>query len=205
MVELRCESAPVVSNEGFIRLANDLARRLAEGPGAATPDELLAQSSPSNPEQSLRHQLEELFNQVREVFRVVRIARLAGPCGAYVHYNGAVGALLQVEGANAELARDIAMHVAGMAPRVVSRDELDPKCVEKEQQSAIEEARSRGESEKNIPKVVERHLKEFFAQHCLNDQMHVNKERYHGQTVGRLAQAANMKIVRFVRWEVGKE
>src|SRR5688572_25730905 len=49
IVELKCESDPVAKNEDFIQLANDLAKQLATGPGAATADELLAQPSPSKP------------------------------------------------------------------------------------------------------------------------------------------------------------
>ena len=48
MIDLRCESAPVANNEHFVGLANDLALQLAKGPGAATPDELLDQPSPSH-------------------------------------------------------------------------------------------------------------------------------------------------------------
>ena len=52
MVELRCESAPVAKNEEFVALGNDLVRQLATGPGASTPDDLLAQPSPGKPGQS---------------------------------------------------------------------------------------------------------------------------------------------------------
>ena len=58
MIELQCESAPVASNLEFIQLANDLATQLATGPGAGTPDELLAQPSPSKPGSTLKAQFE---------------------------------------------------------------------------------------------------------------------------------------------------
>ncbi len=203
MVELRCESAPVAGSEGFVRLANDLARQLAEGPGAATPDELLAQPSPGNPGQSLREQLDALFNQVREVFRVQRIVRLEGTCTGYAHHTGGVGVLLEVAGStDLTLARDFCMHVAAMQPRVVSPADLEPAAVDKEREILKEAARKEGKPEKIIEKMVEGRLRDFYAQQCLTEQPFVKDNT---QTVGKVAQAAGMNLVRFVHWELGKE
>jgi elongation factor Ts len=205
MVELRCESAPVANNEEFVGLARDLAQQLAFGPGAATPEQLLAQPSPGKPGQTLQQQFDDLTNRIREVFRVARICRIDAPCGGYAHHNGGSGVLLQIDGGNAELAKDICMHVAAMRPTVVSRDEVDPQLVEKEREIAATAARNEGKPEKVIPKIAEGKLKDFYAQQCLAEQIHPNKEKYGGQTVGKLAEAAGMKLVRFVHWELGKE
>ena len=82
MVELMCESAPVAGNAEFRQLANDLAKQLATGPGAATAEELLAQPSPSKPGQTLATQKDDLFNRMREVMKVGRILRINGPPAA---------------------------------------------------------------------------------------------------------------------------
>ncbi len=205
MVELLCESAPVANNQEFIELASCLAQQLAVGPGATTPEELLAQPSPAKPGQTLQQQFDDLTNRIREVFRLKRLCRLNGPCGGYAHHNGTVGVLLHVEGGNAELAKDICMHIAAMRPTVVSRDDVDPKLVEKEREIAATAARNEGKPEKVIPKIAEGRLKDFYAQICLAEQIHPNKEKYGGETVGKLAAAAGMKLVRFVHWELGKE
>lgn len=205
MVELRCESAPVANNEEFVALARDLAQQLAFGPGAATGDELLLQPSPGQAGKTIREQFDDLTNRIREVFRVHRIVRIDAPCGGYVHHNGGAGVLLQVEGGNAELAKDICMHIAAMRPSVVSRADVDLALVEKEREIAATAARNEGKPEKIIPKIAEGKLKDFFAQQCLAEQIHANKEKYGGQTVGKLAEAAGMKLVRFVHWELGKD
>src|SRR5262245_5255739 len=67
MIELQCESAPVANNTEFVQLANDLAKQLATGPGAKTPDELWAQPSPSQKGKTLRDQKDDLENKIREV------------------------------------------------------------------------------------------------------------------------------------------
>ena len=205
MVELRCESAPVASNEEFVALGKGLVQQLAAGPGAGTADELLAQPSPTAAGRTLREQLDDVTNRIREVFRVGRIVRIDGPCGGYAHHDGTAGVLLEVAAGNAELAKDISMHVAAMRPKVILAEELDPADVEKEREILTQRAINEGKPEKVVPKIVEGGLKDFRAQNCLAEQIHANKEKYKGQTIGKLAQAAGMKLVRFVHWELGKE
>ena len=204
IVELQCESAPVASNKEFVQLARDLARQLATGPGAATPEELLEQPSPSKAPETLKAQLDELVNRIREVFRLKRIARIDGRCGGYVHHDGKTGVLLEVEGSDAALAKDFSMHIAAMRPSVVSRQDLDPAAVAKEREILSAQARQEGKPEKIIEKMVEGRLREFYEQHCLWDQPYVKGEDKK-QTVGKVAQAGGLKIVRFIHWELGKE
>lgn len=205
MVELQCESAPVASNEEFVALAQDLVQQLAQGPGAASADELLSQPSPSKAGKTLREQFDDLTNRIREVFRLQRVCRIDAPCGGYAHHNGGNGVLLEIEGGNAELAKDVCMHIAAMRPTVVSRDDVDPALVEKEREIAATAARNEGKPEKVIAKIAEGKLKDYYAQQCLAEQIHPNKEKYGGKTVGELAKAAGMKLARFVHWELGKE
>jgi len=205
MVDLRCESAPVANNEQFVALANDLVKQLATGPGAAAPAELLAQPSPGKPGQTLVGQFEDLLNRIREAFKLERLLRIDGSCAGYAHHNGAVGVLLAVEGGNPELGRDIAMHIAAMRPVVVRKDEIDPATLEKEREILAEAARQEGKPEKIIAKMVEGRLKDFYAERCLLEQPHANREKYGGKTIGELAAGAGMKILRFVHWELPKE
>ena len=202
MVDLRCESAPVAANEEFVALANDLATQLATGPGAATPEELLAQPSPGKDGQTLQGQFDDLNNRIREVFKLNRIVRIDGTCGGYAHHNGAVGVLLQVEGGNAELAKDICMHVAAMQPVATTKDELDPALVDAEREIFAEQARKSGKPEKIIEKIVEGQLRNLYAEKCLVDQEFVKASK---QTVGKVAQQAGMKIAGFVHWQLGEE
>ncbi len=205
MVELLCESAPVTKNAEFLSLGEGLVRQLALGPGAATAEELLAQPDPGKPGRTLRDEFDDLTNRIREVFRVQRLVRIDGPTGGYAHHDGSAGVLLQIQGGTAELAKDISMHVAAMRPKVVTADALDPAAIDKEREILTERARNEGKPEKIIPKMVEGGLKDFRAQHCLAEQPHANREKYQGKTIANLAEAAGMKLVRFVHWELGKE
>lgn len=202
MVELRCESAPVAAHDEFVALAGDLARQLATGPGAADPDALLDQPSPGKPGETLRAQFDDLNNRIREVFRLSQMVRVDAVCGGYVHHDGCTGVLLEVEGGTPELAKDVCMHIAAFRPPVVSKEDLDPARVAKEREILSEQARGEGKPENIIEKMVEGRLRNFYAEACLNEQPFVKDDK---QTVGKVAAAGDMKIVRFVHWELGKE
>jgi len=202
MAELLCESAPVAAHPEFVELAGDLARQLAVGAGAASGDELLGQPAPSQPGKTLREVFDDLNIRIREAFRVGRLARVEGPCGGYVHHDGTKAVLLEVQGGSPELAKEICMHVVAMRPLAVARDELDLGLVAKEREILTEQTRGEGKPEKMIPKIVEGRMRAFYSQHCLVDQPFVKDAN---QTVGKVAEAGGMKIVRFVRWELGKE
>jgi len=195
----------VAANEQFVQLANDIAKQLALGPGAATPDALLAQPSPSQPGHTLKQQFDDLHNRIREAFKLNRIVRIDGVCGGYAHHNAAAGVLLEIEGGNEEIARDICMHAAAFRPKVTNREELDAAEVEKEREILTEQARKEGKPENIIAKMVEGRLRDFYAQRCLVDQPIANEMKYGKKTVGQIAKEAGMKIIRFVHWELPKE
>lgn len=202
MIELMCESAPVANSSEFIAFANDLAKQLAVGPGAKTAEELLAQKSLSKPGMTFGEQKDDMFNRIREVFNVGRILRIDAPCGAYAHHDGSLGALVEVSGGTADAAKDIAMHVAAnKSTTVVRKEDLDPAAVDKERAILTEAARAEGKPENIIAKMIEGRLKNFFAEQVLLEQPFVKDDK---QTVGKIADAAKMKVVRFVRWELGK-
>ena len=133
MVELKCESSPVANSPDFKELVADMAKQLALGPGASSPEELLAQKSLAHPDRTLGELKDDLFNRMREVFELSRIRRIDAPCGGYAHHDGSKACLVELAGkagsAIADVAKDIAMHIVAMAPKAVSKEELDPAAV----------------------------------------------------------------------------
>ena len=202
MVELKCESAPVAANEEFVALANDLAAQLATGPGAKTAEELLDQPSPSKTGMTLREQRDELFNRIREVFKVGRLIRFDGPCGGYSHNAGTVsGVLLRVEGGTDEEAKDVCMHIAAMRPKSLSIEDLDPDIVAKEREILASAALAEGKPANVVEKVVDGQIRKFFAESVLTEQDFVVKADLK-MTVGGYAHQNNMKLVAFEHWEL---
>lgn len=202
IVELKCESDPVAKGEEFIQLANDLAKQLAANPSVKSEDELLALPSPSNPGSTLAQVKDDMFNRIREVFRVGRFQRYEGACGAYSHNSGTVsGVLLSVTGGTDEAAKDVCMHIAAMRPAALRKEEIDPAEVDRERQILREAALKEGKPANIVDKMVEGRLRNFYAERALLEQPFVKDDKL---TVGKFAEDHKMKLNQFVHWELGK-
>jgi elongation factor Ts len=201
MIELQVESAPVAKHEEIVGLANDLAKQLAIGPGAKTPEELWKQPAPSRKGVTLQHWKDEIEGKMREVIRLARIERINSPSGGYVHHDGKSGVLLVVEGGSDDLAKSVAMHVAAMKPKAATTAELDPTLVSKERGILTEQARKEGKPDNIIEKMIEGRMRNFYAEHVLSEQPFIKDDK---QTVGKVAAAGGMKLVKFIRWQLGE-
>ena len=205
IIELRCESPPVAGSQDFRDLAHDIAKTLALGPGAATPEALLAQRSAAHPERTLAELKDDLFNRMREVFDLARIHRIDAPCGGYAHHDGSKASLVQISGDTAgakaaDVAKDVAMHVVALAPQAITKEDLDPAVVAKEREILTEAARKEGKPENIIAKMIEGRLRNFFAQCVLLEQPFVKDDK---QTVGQLVKSAGIGITRVENWKLG--
>ena len=204
IIEMRCESPPVAGSPDFKDFCNDIAKTLALGPGAASPEELLAQPSQMHPGKTLGEIKDDLFNRMREVFELARIRRIDAPCGGYAHHDGSKAALVEITGPKAaeaaETAKEIAMHVVALAPQAIRKEDLDPAVVDKEREILSEAARKEGKPENIIAKMIEGRLRNFFAQCVLLEQPFVKDDK---QSVGQLAKQAGIEIKAVENWKLG--
>jgi len=205
IIEFKCESPPVAGSPDFKDLCNDIAKTLALGPGAATPDALLSQKSQTHPDKTLAELKDDLFNRMREVFELSRIKRIDAACGGYAHHDGSKAAIVEISGntsaANvAEVAKDIAMHVVALAPQAIRKEDLDPSVVDKEREILSEAARKECTPENIIAKMIEGRLRNFFSQCVLLEQPFVKDDK---QTVGQLAKSAGLEVKSVENWKLG--
>ena len=205
IIEMRCESPPVAGSPDFKDFCNDIAKTLALGPGANTPEELLAQKSQAHPGQTLAELKADLFNRMREVFELARIKRVNAPCGGYAHHDGSKAALVEIAGEKvaeaAETAKEIAMHVVALSPQAIRKEDLDPAVIDKEREILTEAARNEGKPDNIIAKVIEGRLRNFFAQCVLLEQPFVKDDK---QSVGQLAKQAGIEIKAVDNWRLGE-
>ncbi|MDR1959137.1 MAG: translation elongation factor Ts [Planctomycetaceae bacterium] len=201
MVELLCESAPVASTDEFARLIANLAAQLACGPGASTAEELLSQKIAGQPN-ALQVEYDDLVNKIREVFKISRLYRTTSKCGTYIHHNGEIGVLLEIEGDNTDLARDICMHVASMRPKVIRQQDLDPAVVAKEMEISKEQVKAEnvGKPDNILEKIALGRMKAFFEESCLLDQAFVKEN---SKTVAQVADEGKIKILKMIHWILG--
>jgi elongation factor Ts len=204
IIEVRCESAPVAKSELFVRLATDLAKQVALKE-AATPEALLAQAFVDDSRHTVSERIGEVVGLIRENMKPARMARLTGLLGSYVHHDGSVGVLLQVEGTEADpqLLRDVCMHITARNPVAARREDLAAEKVAKEKEIALAQAAEQGKGKPAniIEKIAEGKLKTWFAENVLAEQPFVKDDT---KTVGDLLRAKGLKLVRFVRYRVGE-
>lgn len=205
LVELKCESAPVAGSPDFKDFVNDLAKTLALGSGASSPEELLVQKSQAHPDKTLGEIKDDLFNRMREVFELSRICRIDAPCGGYAHHDGSKAALVEIAGETAgpqaaEVAKDVAMHIVALSPKALVKEDLDQAVVDKEREILTEAAKQEGKPENIIHKMIEGRLRNFFSQCVLLEQPFVKDDK---QSVGKLLKSAGLSVKRMEHWKIG--
>ncbi len=207
ILEMRCESAPVVKSEHFVKLANDVVRQIAEK-NPKTVEDLLAQPFVGDPKKTVNEHIGEVVGLIRENMKPARFTRLSGGhFGAYTHHDGSVGVLLQVEGAKADeqFLRDVAVHITALNPRAARPEDVPPAVLAKEKEIAMAQLaadpKNASKPANIMEKIVEGKLKTWFKDNVLLDQPFVKDD---SKTVGELLKAAGLKVVRFVRYKVGE-
>jgi elongation factor Ts len=201
MIELQCESAPVAKADDFILLADQCVKQLLNGPGASTPDELLAQAAPDVPGKTLAQLLEDVQNKIREKMLLARILKVAGPVGGYAHHDGKTGVLAAGEGKFDSVLRDVAMHVAALRPLVTQPEELAADIVAAERDRLTQEATASGKPANIVEKIVDGRMKTFFAeQGVLVHQLFAKDD---SKTVSQALAEKGLKATGFTRWILG--
>lgn len=202
MIELQCESAPVAKADDFVFLAEQCAKQLLNGPGAASPEDLLKQAAPDKPGATLQTLYEEAVNKIREKIVLARIMRVKGPVGGYVHHDGKTGVLVQGVGAkSAPVLKDVAMHVAALKPQVTHPEELNADDVKKERDKLTQEAAASGKPANIVEKIVDGRLKTYYAENgVLTYQLFAKDD---SKTVSQALAEAGLKADKFTRWLLG--
>jgi elongation factor Ts len=203
MVEVQCESAPVASSEEFKSFARQCASQLLNGPGAATPEELLSQPAPEATGKTLQDVWEDMTNQIREKIVVGRITRVAGPVNGYVHHDGKNGALFQAAGESSklELLRDVAMHITALRPAYCNTENLSQADVEAERARLTEEAKASGKPDNIADKIVDGRMKNYYDEQGVLTYQAFAKDD--SKTVSQALAEAGYKAVGFTRWALG--
>lgn len=203
MVELQCESAPVAKADDFVFLADQCAKQLLNGPGATTPDELLAQPAPDRAGVTLGALLEEVVGKIREKMVLARVIRVEGPVGGYAHHDGKTGVLFRATGEKKGLSvlKDVAMHVAALKPVVTHPEELPADQVTAERTRLSQEAAATGKPANIIEKMVDGRMKTFYAENgVLAFQLFAKDD---SKTVSQALAENGLKAEGFTRWVLG--
>jgi len=198
MVEVNCETDFVARNEHFQNFAAEVAHSARAGT-AADLEALMATKFGSG--ETIDERRRALVAKVGEKISVRRFIRQesSGPLGAYLH-GTRIGVLVSLEGGDAALARDLAMHVAASNPRYVSSADVPETVVAKEREILEEQAQREGKSPEIVAKMVIGRLRKSLAEITLLGQPFVKDP---DQSVEKLLKGAGATVKEFQRFEVG--
>lgn len=124
-----------------------------------------------------------------------------GVLGAYVHSNNRIAVLAKLEGGSEDVAKDVAMHVAAVNPRVVSPEDMSEDEVAREKDIIKAQPDMAGKPDAIVEKMMVGRINKFLKENSLTEQPFVKNPEV---TVGQLAKDAGAKVVSFVRFEVGE-
>lgn len=122
--------------------------------------------------------------------------------GAYSHMGGRISSVVLLDGVDAEVAKDVAMHVAAIAPHYVSREEVPADVLAHEKEVQMNSEDLAGKPDNIKEKMVEGRLNKFLADISLVDQPFVKGDGK--ETVAKFVESKGGKVVSFVRYEVGE-
>jgi len=199
MLEINSETDFVAKDENFIGYAEAVAACALESD--ATDVEALAKESLADG-RSVEAARTELITKVGENISVRRFVRVDATdnLGSYTH-GARIGALVSLKGGDAELARDIAMHVAATNPVCVAEDGVPAETLERERRIFAEQAAESGKPPEIVAKMVTGRVAKYLKEITLIGQPFVKDPDV---TVGKLLKGAGAEVAGFVRYEVGE-
>ena len=199
MVEVNAETDFVTKGDDFLNFSSAVAQAALDQKPADI-DALLALSLDGG--ENVADATKTLIAKVGENMNVRRfVSRTTdGVLGSYLH-SGRIGVMVELQGGDEALAKDIAMHVAASNPNCVSEDDVPAELIEKEKEIFSAQAAESGKPPEIIEKMVGGRIKKFLKEITLLNQPYVKDP---DQTVGQLVKAAGATVVGFDRLEVGE-
>lgn len=201
ILEVNSETDFVAKDENFQQFARAVADTvLAEQPADV---EALNVLKPANSGETIEEARQQLIVKIGEnisIRRFVLHARAGDHLASYLH-GSRIGVLVDLEGGNEELARDVAMHIAASRPTCVSEDQISPDLLEQEKEIFVAQARDSGKPDEIIEKMVSGRIAKYKKEITLEGQPFVKDP---DQTVGKLLGQSKAKVRGFVRYEVGE-
>ncbi len=199
VLEINCETDFVAGGDDFKEFAASLTRAALE----QRPDNLEALLALTiDGGATVEEMRRELIARIGENIQLRRIHGLESDqrLGTYLH-GTRIGVLVAMSGADAELARNIAMHIAWSNPPYLSEEGVPEDLLNKERDILFEQARSEGKPEHIVDKMVAGRLKKYLQEITLLGQQYVKDPDI---SVARLLGDADARVTGYIRYEVGE-
>jgi elongation factor Ts len=201
MVEVNCETDFVAKQDEFKDFVNALAQRVL----AAQPydvEQMMTLAMSDGDAATIEDRRRELVAKLGENISVRRFSVVRGNAcvGAYLH-GGRIGVLVGMESGGADIAKDVAMHVAASRPICVSDSDIPPATLASERSIFQAQAADSGKSEEIIAKMVDGRMRKYINEVTLLGQPFVKDP---DQSVKKFLDGNSASVTSFERLEVGE-
>jgi elongation factor Ts len=206
LIELNSETDFVAKNAEFQVVADQIVAAAAASKAADVDDLKAARISADSAAPTVEQTIADLSAKIGEKLELRRATYFDGTVETYLHKRAAdlppaVGVLVEYTGSDKEAAHAVALQIAALKAKYLTRDEVPEDIVANERRIAEETAKEEGKPEQALPKIVEGRLNGFFKDIVLLDQPSVSDNK---KTVKALLDAAGVTVTRFARFEVGQ-
>ena len=201
VVEVNSETDFVAKNEEFKTFVADVAEQVAVK-APKTVEELLNQKSIKE-DKTVGEVLTDKIAKIGENMTIRRFERFesAGLVEKYIHGDGKIGVLVDIENGDEELAKDICMQIAAAKPEFLNKEAVPQERLDKEMEILKAQAMNEGKPEAIAEKIVQGRIGKFYSEICLVEQDFVKNPDI---TIKELLSSKGANIVRFARFEKGE-
>jgi elongation factor Ts len=198
IVEVNCETDFVTKNDDFIALANAAAKLVAE----KNPADVAALGALPFDGKTLEEVRAALVGKIGENMSFRRFKRYESGVKLTSYLHGTrIGVLVEYEGADEQVGKDVAMHVAAMKPVALSSNDVPADLIEKERSIASQKAAESGKPADIVAKMVEGTVQKYLKEVSLFNQPFVKNDK---QTVEQMLKSADTNVKSFTMYVVGE-
>ena len=201
IVELNCETDFVSANEKFTNLLEKIAKTIINSDAKTVEEALELKTDEGTLNDDIINVTATMGEKI-SLRRFTKVTKAEGEVfGKYIHMGGKISALCLVEGTDEAVANDVAMHLAAMNPKYVSRDVVPGSVIEEESKVLKEQAINEGKPADIAEKMVQGRINKYYKDIVITEQEFVKNPDV---TVGTYLKNNNSTLKDMIRYEVGE-
>ncbi len=202
VLEVNSETDFVAKNPEFVSLVDTIANAILNS-NVSTVEEALTVSVDGATIESLITEKTATIGEKLSFRRFKKVTKTDSQVfGSYIHMGGKIAVLTVLEGANEEVAKEVAMHSAAMRPAYVKSSDVPTDVLEKEKEIMRAELANEGKPADKIENILVGKVNKYYEEVCLENQIFVKAENK--ETVAKYVANNNGSIVDMIRYEVGE-
>lgn len=202
ILEVNSETDFVAKNEKFVSFVNNLAEIVMDSDATDMDSAMKVATADGSVSDMIVNAISQIGEKIsfRRFQKVVKTDSQV--FGTYSHMGGRIATLVVLEGANEEVAKDVAMHAAAMNPAYLNASEVPAEVLDREKEIMKEQLINEGKPADKLEGILVGKVNKYYSEVCLENQIFIKAENK--ETVKDYVKANGGEIVSMIRYEVGE-